>query len=753
MKDTLEILQFQELKKLIEKHIQTTYGKEKLKKLVPVFDIEKAKKNYEIQNRFFSFFLKWGTFTLDDIYISDITKEALYTTLDEKQLKEIGDFLGQLRQIEDQFLECDKELYEENLRLDIPFELYQEITKCIDEHGFLKDTASAYLFNIREEKKSVSQNINRVLKNLMHSRLKDVIMDTTIFLKRSRYTLLLKPNFKEYISGRIIDVGKSGGLFVEPDAVYSLNNELEDLTIKEESERRRILANLTQMVRENINRLKYNEQRIAYLDLFLAKFFYSRNLPECDITFKEKPVLFAKQAKHPILAAIKEDTKPVDIDLKNNKSLIITGPNTGGKTVFLKTIGLIILSVFSNIPVNAQSVEIGNFDNVFAIIGDEQNIFESLSGFSAKIESFKSAFKQATERSIMLIDEIGSGTSPDEGEAVAYAIINKTREKCMVCATTHYKRLAYLLQSEGLPVAAFEFDTKTLLPTYKLHYGKVGKSYGIEILKSLNVNSEIVNAALEYYKNQESTLSKLEKELHKTIEHYEKRKNELLRIKKKYLEILDKEKAEKERLLKELEVEKEEKRKEYEDLLKELREEISNILKTKNVSKAHKKLNEIKKRSENLFKKESEDTGLDSQFEIGCTIEFNGMKGKLIKVKNNKATIEIEGKLLEVPISSVKRVEEEEEKKDVKVYSPKSLTTLELNLLGKRRDEAYYELLRFIDSLVLDNVKRARVIHGLGSGILKEMVRETLKSLPHVKNFYPASPQEGGDGATIVELK
>jgi len=752
MKDTLEILQFEKLKSLIEKHIQTTYGREKLKKLTPVFDIEKAKKDYEVQNRFFSFFLKWGTFTLDDIYISNILKETLYTTLDEKQLKEIGDLLSQLKQIEDQFLEYDKDLYEENLKFDIPLELYQEITKCIDEHGFLKDTASAYLFNIREEKKAISQNINRVLKSLMHSKLKDIIMDTTVFLKRSRYTLLLKPNFKEYISGRIIDMGKSGGLFVEPDAVYNLNNELEDLAVKEESERRRILANLTQMVRDNINRLKHNEQKVAHLDLFLAKFFYSRNLPECDITFKQKPVLFAKCAKHPILAAIKEDTKPVDIDLKNNKSLIITGPNTGGKTVFLKTVGLVILSVFSGIPVNAEYVEVGNFDNVFAIIGDEQDIFESLSGFSAKIESFKTAFKQATERSVMLIDEIGSGTSPDEGEAVAYAIIKKTHEKCMVCATTHYKRLAYLLQSDGLPVAAFEFDTKTLLPTYKLHYGKVGKSYGIEILNSLNVNREIVKIAEEYYKNQESTLSRLEKELHRTIEHYEKKKNELQRIKKRYLEILDKEKEEKEKLLKELETEKEEKRKEYENLLKELKEEISSILKTKNVPKAHKKLNEIKKRSEILFKKE-EDTKQNGQLENGCTIEFNGMKGKLVKIKNNKATIEIEGKLLEVPVASVKRIEEKEEKKDVKVYSPKSLTTLELNLLGKRRDEAYFELLRFIDSLVLDNIKRARVIHGLGSGILKEMVRETLKELPHVKNFYPASPQEGGDGATIVELK
>ncbi len=753
MRSTLETLQYEKLKELIKKHLQTAYGKEKLKELKPVFEIKKAKSAYTIQNNFFSYFIKWGSITLDDIYISDIIEESYISILDEKQLKKIGDFLYQINQIENQFLEYDKELYERELNFNIPFQLFEEITKCIDGHGFLKDTASSHLFNIREEKKAVSQNINRVLKNIMHSKLKDIIIDTTIFLKRARFTLLLKPNFKEFISGRIIDVGKSGGLFVEPDAVYNLNNQLEDLTSKEDLERRRILKNLTQTVRDNINRLKYNEQKIAQLDMYLAQFFYSKHLPECDITFKDKPIFYAKSAKHPILASIKGDTKPVDIDLKNNNSLIVTGPNTGGKTVFLKTIGLTILSVFSGIPVNAKEVEIGNFDNLFTVIGDEQDIFESLSGFSSKIESFKKSYEQATKNSIILLDEIGSGTSPDEGEAIAYAIIEKAGEKCTVCATTHYKRLAYFLQSKGFPLAAFEFDTKTLLPTYKLSYGKVGRSYGIDILKSLKVEKEIIELANEYYSNNETIMSQLEKELQKTIELYQKKKNELNKVKRQYIDLIEKEKNQKDELLKELEIKHLKKQKEYNELLKQLQLEISNVMKTKNTSKAHKKIREIKEKSKEIFELKTRKEQENDELKEGCLIEFRGEKGKLIKLKNKKAIIEIDGKVLEVPTHLFKKTNEEKKKSEVRINSPKTLSTFELILIGKRRDEARFELLRFIDSLILDNVKRARIVHGFGNGILKNMVRETLRELSHVKSFHPAPPWEGGDGATIVELK
>ncbi|WP_022670359.1 endonuclease MutS2 [Hippea alviniae] len=752
MRDTLSLLDYDKLKEIIKKQIQTEYGKKALDKLKPVFDFEKAKKEFKTLKAFLEHFNKWHTLTIDDIYISDIIEDSFVGMLDEKELKNIGDFISQLVRIKEEIESNEKEFYANFINFDIPYNLLDEITKAIDEHGLLKDSASAHLFEIRNEKKEVQQNITRVLKNIMHSRARDVLLDTAVFLKRSRYTILLKPNFKEYINGRIIDIGKSGGFFVEPDAVFNLNSRLEELEAKEEAERRRILFSITNLVRENVSRLKINERKIGFLDLNIAKYLYSKKLPECDIKFSNKPIIYAKKSKHPILTYIKEDTKPVDIDLKSNSKLIITGPNTGGKTVFLKTIGLIILSVYSAIPPSAEELTIGNFDNLFAVIGDQQDIFESLSGFSSKIATFKKAFEKATQNTLILLDEIGSGTSPDEGEAVAYAIIKETAKRCVVCASTHYKKLAYILQSEGFNTASFEFDSKTLKPTYRLTYGRIGKSYGIEIIKTLGLEKEIVETAKRFYKDSSSTFAKLESQLERNIEHYRKRKEELDRLKKIYSEIVQKEQKEKERFLEELKKTKEEKEKEFEKLIEELKNEIATLLKEKNISKTHKNLDRIKKQAEEVFKKEKT-IQEKPDLQEGDSIEFNGIIGKLINIKNNKATVEIEGKMLIVDIHKLKKAKKEEKAQQVKINTSKTVKSLELNLIGKRSDEAKLELLKFIDSLAMDSIEKARIVHGHGSGILKSMVRETLKEMPVVKRFYPALPEEGGDGATIIELK
>ncbi len=752
MKSTLNILDYNKLKDIIEKHIQTEYGREALNRLKPVFDFEKAKKEFETLKVFLEHFNKWGIPAIDDIYINEILKASFVGMLDEKELKKIGDFISQLIRIKEEIEVNDKEFYLNFVNFDIPYQLLDEITKAIDEHGLLKDSATAHLFEIRTQKKEVQQSITRVLKNIMHSKARDVLLDTAVFLKRSRYTILLKPNFKEYVNGRIIDIGKSGGFFVEPDAVFNLNSKLEELETKEEAERRRILFNLTNLVRDNASRLKVNEKKIGILDLNVAKYLYSKRLPECDVDFSDKPIIFAKKAMHPILLHIKEDVKPVDIDLKSDSKLIITGPNTGGKTVFLKTIGLLILSVYSAIPPSAQRLTIGKFDNLFAVIGDQQDIFESLSGFSSKIVAFKKAFEKATQNTLILLDEIGSGTSPDEGEAVAYAIIKETAKKCTVCASTHYKKLAYILQAEGFNMASFEFDSKTLKPTYKLTYGRIGKSYGIEIIETLGLEKEIVDTAKRFYKESSSTFARLESQLEKSIEYYRKRREELERLKKVYTEIVEREQKEKERFLDELNRKKREKEREFEKLIEELKNEIATLLREKNISKTHKSLDRIKKRAKETFKEEHTQKE-QSSLKEGDFIEFNGLTGRLISIKNNKATVELEGKLLVVDLNRLKKAEPKKKEEKIKVNTTRITSGFELNLIGKRSDEAKIELLKFIDSLAMDSTEKARIVHGHGSGILKNMVRETLKEIPAVKRFYPAPPEEGGDGATIIELK
>jgi DNA mismatch repair protein MutS2 len=587
----------------------------------------------------------------------------------------------------------------------------------------------------------------------MHSRIREVISDTAVFLKRSRYTLLMRPNFKEYIGGRIIDISKSGGFFVEPDGIYEKNNQLEELILKEEAERRKILTSITNLVRKNSQKLMYNEKRIGYFDLQVAKFQYARDFEQPTIEFSNKPVLSAKNIKHPILSHINKNTKSVNIDLKTDSKLIITGPNTGGKTVFLKTAGLCILSVFSNIPPIASHIEIGSFDAVFAIIGDEQNILESLSSFSAKMLAVKEIYNKITKNSLVLLDEIGSGTSPDEGEAVAYSIISNLTDKCSFIVTTHYKKLAYILASKQYRTAAFEFDEKTLKPTYRLIYNKVGQSYATEILQTLNMPQAIIDTANEFYKNNETRFSKLETELENEIKRVAKKEKEFEDLKNRYEELIAKQEKVKEEFISRTKQEEQLKKKQYEELIDELKSQLSSLLKDKNISYAHKKLNKIKKDAQNIFSKEKTNT-LNQNLQINDIVSFNSMKGTIVNIKGKKATVEINGKAIEAPLSSLTRIEKDKkDKKKIAIQTNNKFESIELNIIGKRRDEAELELMRFLDSLIMDSVKTARIVHGIGSGILRSMVHDTLKNHPYVKSFHSAHPNEGGDGATIVEFK
>ncbi len=752
MKSSLEILEYDKLKQIIEKYIQTRYGKKALSELKPDFNIEKAKSNFDRLNEFFDFFYKWGSITIDDIYISDIIKDAFSGTLIEKELLQIGNFLSTLDNIEEYFKEHKSELCEKYIAFDIPTELLYEINKTIDEHGYIKDSATPYLYDLRTRIKQLKEEITRSLKNTIHSRIREVISDTAIFMKRSRYTLLMKPNFKEYIKGRIIDISKSGGFFVEPDSIYELNNNLEELIAKEESEKRKILMRITDMVRKNSSRLIYNEKKLGKIDLEIAKFEYAKNFEQPEIVFTNKHVLFAKKAKHPILADINKETKSVDIDLKSDTKLIITGPNTGGKTVFLKTAGLLVLSVFSNIPPMAMYIEIGNFDSIFAIIGDEQDILESLSSFSAKMIALKNIYERLSNNSFVLLDEIGGGTSPDEGEAVAFSVIENLKDKCVFIATTHFKRLAYILSSMGYPTAAFEFDKKNLKPTYNLRYSYVGQSYATEILKTLNLQKEIVDKAVEFYKNNETNFSKLEKELEKKLKELDKEKEQTEKMKKLYETLSEQTKKEKAEALSEIEQERALYKRNYEELVERLKKEINKLLKEKNISKAHRFINEINRKTKDSFDSK-EMRKKNATFFVGEYVNFRGMTGKIIDIKGTKATVEIDGKIINTDISLLSKEEKREQKQLTFVKSQNRLSSLEINLIGKRRDDAQIELMKFLDGAIVSSVKNVRIVHGIGTGILRSMVCETLKNHPYIKSFHPAHPNEGGDGATIAEFK
>ena len=754
MKSYETILEYDKLKKIIGEFMQTTYGSKMLGDLHPVFDVDKAKNDFLIFNHFLDFFYKWGAPQLDDIFISPIIEASHTVMLTPEELKKIGNFLLMLNNIEKEFLEHDENyIYELYIGFDILDELYKKITHCIDDHGFVKDTASKRLFDIRIRMRELKNDITHILKNIMHSGVRNVLVDTNVFLKHSRYTLLMQANFKEYLSGRIVEMSKTGNFFVEPDSVYAKNSRLEKLIIEEEKEIRKILSELTNMVRKYTPKLRYNEEKLGFLDMQIAKYRYHKTFSPCSVEFTNERSIWAKNVKHPILVHIKNGSVVgSDIDLSSDNKLIITGPNTGGKTVFLKNVGLLIMSVYSAIPPVAESVKIGPISGVYASIGDEQDIEASLSSFSAKMVQIKSIAEKVDEKSVVLLDEVGSGTSPEEGEAVAYAVANYFGSRCILVATTHYRKLAYILKNSGFPTAAFEFNEKNLRPTYKLIYDRIGKSYGTDIVKMLNLPDEIVDVASNFYREYSSTFNKLTRDMEQAMNELEKKKREFSMSKSYYDKLIYEEKDAKKQLIERLNIEEQRRKKQYEGLIKDIRTQLSQLIKQQKISEAHRKLNEVKKRAQDIFSDKKIPSG--QTFKVGDRVEFGSNIGIVVDLKHDRLKVEFDGKSMIIPSNMVSKVTKKPAKKHkVDMHSTKNEAMFELNIIGKRRDEAEIELIRFLDHASSGSFKQVRIVHGIGSGILRQMVIENLKSHPFVKDFHPALPQEGGDGATIAEFK
>ena len=754
MKSYEVILEYDKLKGIIGEFVQTTYGSRVLDDLHPAFDIDKAKNNFLIFNQFLDFFYKWDAPQLDDIFISSIIEDSHTVMLTPEELKKIGNFLLMLNNIEKEFLEHDENyIYDLYIGFDTLDDVYKRIRRCIDDYGFIKDTASEKLFEVRAHMRELKDEITRILKNIMHSGVRNVLIDTNVFLKRSRYTLLMQANFKEYISGRIVEMSKTGNFFVEPDTIYGRNNTLENLIMEEGKEMRKILSEMTNMVRKHVREFRYNEGKLGFLDLQIAKYRYHKTFSPCSVEFTDKSSISAKNVKHPILMHIKKSSVVgSDIDLSSDNKLIITGPNTGGKTVFLKNVGLLAMSVYSAIPPIAESVKIGPISGVYASIGDEQDIESSLSSFSAKIMQIKSIAEKIDENSLVLLDEVGSGTSPEEGEAVAYAAVNYFGSRCMVIATTHYRKLAHMLKSSNFRVAAFEFNEKNLHPTYNLIYDRIGKSYGIDIVNMLNLPDEIVAAASNFYKEYDSTFNKLTHDMEQTMNEFEKKKKEFTISKSYYDKLISEEKDAKEQLMKKLKIEKQNSKKQYEQLIKDMQMQLSQLIKQQNISEAHRKLNEVKKRAKNMFGNEEISSG--QLFKVGDEIEFGTNTGIIVNIKHDRLKVELDGKSMIIPSKMASKITKKPAKKHkVDMHSAKDTGIFELNIIGKRRDESEIELIRFLDYAAGGSFKQVRIVHGIGSGILRQMAAENLKSHPFVKDFHPALPQEGGDGATIVEFK
>jgi len=740
MKSLVETLEFDKLKDTLKGFAQTTYGKEYIDQIEPIFDFEKVKQNTKNLEFFFETLNK-SVPTLDDIYIDTLLNQASYTILNAKEIYYIYTFIDFISNL-------DKNL-DDKLKNYITFENLDKlkflIAQTIDETGYVKDSSTKKLAFLRSKIKSTKDDIATFLHFFVRKKgLQNILLDTNVFLKNSRFTILVKPNYKEYIKARKVDISKAG-FFVEPYEVFEKNNNLEDLILEETKETQKILTAFTNLIRKHTKELLHNTKELAKFDSFCAKILFANKFNAHLTCFDETKRLIAQDLKHPLL--LKTHQNVVGNDLELNGSLIITGPNTGGKTVFIKQVGLAVLCAFANIPVCAQYFCIGKVSNVFAIIGDEQQT-ESLSTFSSNMVRIKEIIDKFDENSLILLDEPGGGTSPEEAYAIVYAIFFYLNKKNpMLIMSTHYRNLVYKLKDiDNVRLAAFEFNEEKLQPTYKLIFDKIGKSYGIEIMRKY-LNDEIFEISKNVFESKESQIfDKYEKELNEMLNKKALYKNLI----KRYKMLFNKLSLEATQLKQNLIREHNETVDQYKHLIESLKKEISRVIKTKEIKEAQRFVNKLE--SINIQPK-TQNLSNTQTFEKGDTVQLGKSIGTIIDIRGDYVQVNIDGKIVKTQTSLLEKKQEKIKKQSRLnvIKSPKE--TQELNIIGMYAFEAELEVLQFLEYAALNNIKEVRIIHGKGSGVLKEMVRNLLKEHKSVESFSMAPPNLGGDGATVVTLK
>ena len=740
--------------------------KEKIKGLKPAID------RYSVENRitrtqeFLNILNHAGYFPLSEFPEVDTALELLSieeSILSPQEILDIGSILKISRDIKN-FL---SPYIKETQQLQIIYkdlyssrEIERIITDSIDPSGMIKDSASRDLYNIRKNIKEVEKQITTILEKLLNnSKFADILQDRIITIRRDRYVIPVKHNFAGKIQGIIQDRSSSGQtVYLEPVGVVELNNRLSDLKLQEHIEIRKILKFITDILRDKYQHISRTYQAIIEFDFLYTIGKYSR---EFGCVFpKLSDRMDLKQVRHPIFLFMEKEFKPIDLRLgEKKKGLIITGPNTGGKTIALKTAGLSALLVQSGIPVPAEEgSEIPVSEGIFADIGDMQSIEQNLSTFSAHIKNIKEILQQAGEKSLLLLDELIPGTDPDEGAAIGIGILHKIKElNAYVMATTHFKQIKiFALSDDYFEVASVGFDKETLSPTYTLHYNSVGESMAFYIAEKLGIDEEVLDIARKYIDETFLQLEKAIQELEVYKAKYEEELKELEQLKSS----LSEQKEKYDRLLKELQKEKEKRwetvKKEAEDYLKQLREEGYQILQELKTTKSGKNLEQFLKERKNLHLKEQEEE-ISQDIDIGDFVRLKGKGtvGEVISVRENKVHVNFNGIKIWTKKSDLEKVKQKK-KTEVKFnFSRKRDSSFkpEIKLIGKTKEEAIKELEQFIDRAITEGFSTVRIIHGYGSGILRKAVREYLDTLPYKISYEDAPYNEGGMGVTIAHIQ
>ena len=777
---SLRILEFNKIKDKIKKYARTNAGKEKISDLAPYDNVYEINNKLDETNEALEVILDKGNPPLEGLFDihEGVERARKGGTLTPEQLLKIGSTLRAARNMKEFFKREDFEKAYERLE-DLAYiltpvkNLEDDIERSIVSEEEISDKASATLYNIRRSLKEKNSSVREKISSIVRSHSK-YLQDDLYTMRGDRYVIPVKSEYKSAVPGIVHDQSSTGAtFFIEPMSLVNLNNEIRELVLKEKAEIDRILAELSFKVKENSEQCLSNFKMLVEFDFIFAKARYGERLNAVRPLIREDGRFNIYSGRHPMI----DDDKVVPSDVyigEDFDTLMITGPNTGGKTVTIKMVGLLHIMGLSGLLIPARdNSSLSFFTEVFAEIGDEQSIEQNLSTFSSHMTNIVEIMRYVDDKSLVLFDEIGSGTDPAEGAALAISIIETLRSrKSRIIATTHYSELkAYALKTDGVENASVEFDIETLRPTYRLLIGVPGKSNAFEISKRLGLVEGVIKRAKAYMSEENLQFENLIRDLQvakKEAREASALKKEAEELKLRYEDKLQRlEKARDKAYM--------DARHEAKEIISNAKEEADEILKAMRALEkmgieggGRARLEEERKKLKDSL--EHKEKGLHNMKEnegepiTNVTLGMEAFLPSLnqtvviISMPDNRGDVQVEAGIMKINVklkdlrkTKVTKQEKVKKKREVKL----NLSNIEsrVDLRGMDSEEACYKTDKYLDDAYRANLGEVTIVHGKGTGVLRNAITSMLKRHPHVKSFRLGVYGEGGDGVTVVELK
>lgn len=776
-----------EYDKIIEKlkgYCSSNLAMEEVSKIEPLEDIDEINHLLDKTSDAIELIVKYSTPPLYGIYdLTNIIKRLdMGGILENYQFRQISDSLrvsADLKEYVSQF-EVDNIIKDQINLLYTNIRIEKEIERIIIDDETIADDASRTLFNIRRNIRNKTDEIRRKLNSIVTDKDSQMMLQENIVTMRDgRYVVPVKSGSKSSFAGVTHDRSATGQtVYIEPMVVVELNNQIRQLQIEEHDEIRKILKDLSQLCAQYSEEIFSNQDKLLDLDITFAKSKMALDMKATRPVMNSKKYINIKQARHPLLKV--EKVVPIDIILgEDYKALIITGPNTGGKTVSLKTLGLLILMSQSGFYIPADDFsKVGVFKNIYSDIGDKQSIELSLSTFSASMTNIVEILSKADKDSLVLFDELGSGTDPTEGAALAMSIIDYLLKKDVtLVSTTHYSELKlYAMTTDKVQNASVEFDVESLRPTFRLIIGTPGKSNAFEISRRLGLDEEVLTHASTYISKENRDFEGLISEIESDRIKVERELLDLQELKNKYKNLNEKLEANiDDKILvaqKNLEDAKEEARQILDDARREAKHLIKMAKKssgnTSDLDRTYTQITEEYKELQDKYEQNTCDRKKTSnknlKLKLGQTVRILSMDdvGVVQTLPDNKGDLTVQVGILKfnVNISDLALAKEEKkEKKGSSAYrkvlqeKAESGYSQSIDLRGKNTDEAIGEIEKFFDNSIILGLKEVQIIHGKGTGALREGITQYLKKSRYVDEFRLGTLKEGGAGVTVVSLK